>query len=373
MDGEVLVFSASTPGSVWVQVGLNKQMELRWLCQVFLHFLQHVSATHCWIFNHCQNVMASLCFDKTECSWLLQYVWVEKEQTLIISSAQRGSRRSSCFIRGYRLFVKPFNVPDNQPPYRRADNYFLSSFFFLLLFSVKSKRGGRSGITIILSTIQSIQVCCTGVEGEEAESWSGMAIVLTAENKGPDNSPSLTTAVGFMWIFSLGWLLSYLQQLSQSYALNLAVCCLVANELWRYLVITAAVSLSVSPPFLSLANWLKIIDWNPIIMRIGCVLRQPLPLSLSLSFAFSCYLFGTATVTNLRRLLEHAHRCPPPPPPLLLIFSQWVTDKDLAKDVMHLFEVSSVSEAHAIHIGRGWKRWKEWLNCHYVVCPTWDR
>lgn len=30
--------------------------------------------------------------------------------------------------------------------------------------------------------------------------------------------------------------------------------------------------------------------------------------------------------------------------------------KASAKDVMHLFEVSSVSEAHAIHIGRGWKR-----------------
>lgn len=42
--------------------------------------------------------------------------------------------------------------------------------------------------------------------------------------------------------------------------------------------------------------------------------------------------------------------------PQLLILSQWVTDKASAKDVMDLFEVSSVSEAHAIHIGRVWKR-----------------
>lgn len=42
--------------------------------------------------------------------------------------------------------------------------------------------------------------------------------------------------------------------------------------------------------------------------------------------------------------------------PQLLILSQWETDKASAKDVMDLSEVSGVSEAHAIHIGRGRKR-----------------
>lgn len=73
--------------------------------------------------------MAALCFDKTECSWLLQYVWVEKEQTLIISTAQRGSGRANGFIRGYWLFVKPFNVPDNQPHTGK-----LTATSFLLFF-----------------------------------------------------------------------------------------------------------------------------------------------------------------------------------------------------------------------------------------------
>lgn len=90
-----------------------------------------------------------------------------------------------------------------------------------------------------------------------------MAIVLTAENKSPDNSPSLTTSVGLIWIFSLGWLLSYLQQLTQSYALNLAVFCLVANELWRCFVITAAVSLFLSPPFYYLLIYLKSLTETP--------------------------------------------------------------------------------------------------------------
>lgn len=40
-----------------------------------------------------------MCFDKTECSWLLQHVWVEKEQSLIISIAQHGSGHVNAFIR----------------------------------------------------------------------------------------------------------------------------------------------------------------------------------------------------------------------------------------------------------------------------------
>lgn len=31
-----------------------------------------------------------------------------------------------------------------------------------------------------------------------AEDWGGIAIVLTAENKGPDNSPSLETSIGLI-------------------------------------------------------------------------------------------------------------------------------------------------------------------------------
>lgn len=186
---------------------------------------------------------------------------------------------------------------------------FFFFFFLLLLFGVNIKRGGRSGFNIILSTNQSIQVCCAGVEGEEAEGWSGMAIVLTAENKGPDNRPSLTTSAGLIWIFSLGWLPSYLQQLSQSYALNLAVCCLVANELWRCLVITAAVSLPLSPPFYHSLIDLKSLTETPS----GCVLRLP----PSLFCSFSCYLFGTETVKYLHSLFwsmfTNAHLSPPLP------------------------------------------------------------
>lgn len=80
---------------------------------------------------------------------------------------------------------------------------------------------GEAGPEInIISNIQSIQVSCASVEAEEAEGWRGMAIVLTAENKDPDNSPFLKTSIGFIWIFFLGWLLSNLEKPSQFYALN---------------------------------------------------------------------------------------------------------------------------------------------------------
>lgn len=135
-------------------------------------------------------------------------------------------------------------------------------------------------------------------------------------------SPSLTTLIGLIWISSPGWLLTYLQQLSQSYALSLAPRCLLANELWRCLVITAAVSPFLSPPFYHLLNWRKIIDWNPL--DIVWTLLSVISLVLVLFLAFgACSLMPT---------------CPPPP----LIFSQWLPDKAFAKDAMHLFEVRPV-------------------------------
>lgn len=131
---------------------------------------------------------------------MLQYVWVEKEQTLIISPAQHGSGRASSFIRGSWLFVKPLMCLITSNIQEPTTSFILFFFFLLLLFSVTvtAKTGGRSVINIIPSTVQSIQVCCTSVEGEEAESWSGTAFVLTAKNKGPDNSPSLTTSKGLI-------------------------------------------------------------------------------------------------------------------------------------------------------------------------------
>lgn len=159
MDGDVLVFSGSTPGSVWVQVGLNKQMELLWLCQVLLHFLLTVSAIHGWIFSRRQNVMAALCFDKSECSWLLQYVWVTKEQTLIISPAQRGSGRASASIRGCWLFVKPLMCLITS---HIQEHYFLSSFFSSSSSTSVLKSKGEAGPDLTY-------YCCTSVEGEEAE------------------------------------------------------------------------------------------------------------------------------------------------------------------------------------------------------------
>lgn len=53
---------------------------------------------------------------------------LQKEQTLIIFSAQCGSGHASGFIRGCWLFVKPFNVPDNQP---HIGALTATSFFFL--------------------------------------------------------------------------------------------------------------------------------------------------------------------------------------------------------------------------------------------------
>lgn len=109
-------------------------------------------------------------------------------------------------------------------------------------------------------------------------------------------SPSLTTLKGLIWISSPGWLLTYLQQLSQSYALSLAPRCLLANELWRCLVITAAVSPFLSPPFYHLLNWRKIIDWNPL--DIVWTLLSVISLVLVLFLAFgACSLMPT---------------CPPP-------------------------------------------------------------
>lgn len=101
-----------------------------------------------WKSNTLLNIQSlPECFDNTEFSWLLQYVWVEKEQILIISSAQRGSGLASGFIRGYWLLVTPFNVPDNQPQTGTLTTASFLLFFFLLLllFSVNSKRGSRPG------------------------------------------------------------------------------------------------------------------------------------------------------------------------------------------------------------------------------------
>lgn len=124
-------------------------------------------------------------------------MWVAKEQPLIISPAQRGSGRA--FIKGLLAVCKAFNVPNNQPHTRTlTTSAFLSFLFLLHLFSVNIERGSMPGFNIIPSTIQSIQVCFTSVNGKEAEGWSGMAIVLTAENQGPDNSPSLKISAGLI-------------------------------------------------------------------------------------------------------------------------------------------------------------------------------
>lgn len=80
---------------------------------MFLHFLQeNMSVIHFWIFSHYQNVIPALCFDKTECSWLLQYVWVDKEPTLIISPAQRGSDRARLHKKMFAV-CKAFTASDN--------------------------------------------------------------------------------------------------------------------------------------------------------------------------------------------------------------------------------------------------------------------
>lgn len=147
-------------------------------------FFSKCERIHCWIFNHQQNVKASLCFDRRECFWLLQYVWVAKEQPLIISPAQCGSGRA--FIKGLLAVCKAFNVPNNHPHTRKlTTSAFLFYLFLLLLFNVNIERGNMPGYNIIPSTIQSIQVCFTSVEGKETEGWSGMAIVLTAKKPGP--------------------------------------------------------------------------------------------------------------------------------------------------------------------------------------------
>lgn len=69
------------------------------------------------------------CAGKTECSWLLEYVWVEKEQTLIIFP-QHSMVLWPCLRLHKRLLAvcNAFNVPDNQA-HINIDNYFLSSSF----------------------------------------------------------------------------------------------------------------------------------------------------------------------------------------------------------------------------------------------------
>lgn len=69
------------------------------------------------------------CAGKTECSWLLEYVWVEKEQTLIIFP-QHSMVLWLCLHLHKRLLAvcNAFNVPDNQA-HINIDNYFLSSSF----------------------------------------------------------------------------------------------------------------------------------------------------------------------------------------------------------------------------------------------------
>lgn len=69
------------------------------------------------------------CAGKTECSWLLEYVWVEKEQTLIIFP-QHSMVLWPCLHLHKRLLAvcNAFNVSDNQA-HINIDNYFLSSSF----------------------------------------------------------------------------------------------------------------------------------------------------------------------------------------------------------------------------------------------------
>lgn len=100
--------------------------------------------------------------------------------------------------------------------------------------------------------------------------------------------------------------------------------------------------------FLSLANWLKITDWNPLHLGISCFFK-----ATSFPLSFPRYLFGTATVTHLHSPLEHAHSCPPVFSP-----SYWFSAKGCIQIELQLktnasfWSKQGVSEARAIHIGR---------------------
>lgn len=76
------------------------------------------------------------CAGKTECSWLLEYVWVEKEQTLIIFP-QHSMVLWPCLHLHKRLLAvcNAFNVPDN---------FFFSSSSVSSVLTAKAEESQKS-------------------------------------------------------------------------------------------------------------------------------------------------------------------------------------------------------------------------------------
>lgn len=141
---------------------------------------------------HCQNAMASL-FLWPNPGFLDVPLCVGREsaELLLVPSVERG----------------PFHVPDNQ---QHAENL-LKLLFFFSLFLLSVVNESRCPQMNTLFNGEWNEFCCPGDGGGVMRMRAGITAAFNAGNEGSDKRCSLKTWIGLMWIFSRGWLLSYLQ------------------------------------------------------------------------------------------------------------------------------------------------------------------